>query len=354
MIIKADLKYKQTDFNLPRCAIGKVVKLTPPEYAEFVSNPLGYYDFLREFNAEKQKSPTDSIPCLLLIGEGHKDGFVIDTEGYDYARYIAHIPNAEQLAIAVQYPNLENAVIETAFAADRIVREAIDSGSKEYSFNTDEERNRFRGAGFSKELLYTALKDRPEIESIDFDGDYMLCTVKDEYMQQADGRRALTQEEADVMLAKHTLWLNDAGGIQADFSNCFVQGLNLAHKNMMNVAMDNARLANTDLRGAELNFSVANDTRFENCNLEDVTAEECEFKNTVFSGCKMSGGVYTHSDLSNAVIIECNMEHGSFQNCCTDGTNFYGLNDYAEINMRGCNSDCEDWRREGFDPELIM
>ena len=85
MIIKADLKYKQTDFNLPRCAIEKVVKLTPPEYAEFVSNPLGYYDFLREFNAEKQKSPTDSIPCLLLIGEGHKDGFVIDTEGYDYA-----------------------------------------------------------------------------------------------------------------------------------------------------------------------------------------------------------------------------------------------------------------------------
>mgnify|MGYP002579761546 CR=1 FL=1 len=57
---------------------------------------------------------------------------------------------------------------------------------------------------------------------------------------------------------------------------------------------------------------------------------------------------------SNAVIIECNMEHGSFQNCCTDGTNFYGLNDYAEINMRGCNSDREDWRRDGFDPELIM
>ena len=118
--------------------------------------------------------------------------------------------------------------------------------------------------------------------------------------------------------------------------------------------MDNARFANTDLRGAELNFSVANDTRFENCNLEDVTAEECEFKNTVFSGCKMSGGTYTHSDLSNAVMIECYMEHGSFQNCCTEGTNFCGLDDCTEINMRGCNSDREDWRREGFEPELIM
>lgn len=55
MVIKADLKCKQTDFNLPQCQIEKVVKLTPSEYTEFVSNPLGYYDFLREFNAEKHE-----------------------------------------------------------------------------------------------------------------------------------------------------------------------------------------------------------------------------------------------------------------------------------------------------------
>lgn len=202
MIIKADLRCKQTNFNLPQCQIEKVVKLTPSEYIEFVSNPLGYYDFLREFNAEKHEYSPDSIPCLLLIGEGHKDGFIIDTEGYDYARYTSHIPNAEQLAIAVQYPSLENAVRETAIMVDRIVEEAIDRGGEEYSFNTDEARNKFRGAGFSEELLYAALKDRPEIENIDFDGNYILCTGKDEYIQQTDSRRTLTQEEADVMLAK--------------------------------------------------------------------------------------------------------------------------------------------------------
>lgn len=68
------------------------------------------------------------IPCLLLVGEGHKDGFIIDTQGYDYARYTAHIPNAEQLAVAVQYPSLENAVRETALAADAAVQKAIESG----------------------------------------------------------------------------------------------------------------------------------------------------------------------------------------------------------------------------------
>ena len=101
---------------------------------------------------------------------------------------------------------------ETALAADTAVQKAIESGDKEYGVNIDEVRNKFRGAGFSEELLYTALKDRPEIESIDFDGDYMLCTVTDEYVQQSDGHRALTQEEADIMIANHILWLNDAGG----------------------------------------------------------------------------------------------------------------------------------------------
>ena len=130
---------------------------------------------------------------------------------------------------------------------------------------------------YERPVSYTHL----EIESADFDGEYIRCTVRDEYVRQTDPRRALTQEEADVMLAKHTLWLNDAGGEQADFSNCLVQGLNLAHKNMMNAVMDNARFADTDLQGAELNFSVINNTRFESCNLEDITAEECEFKRCV-------------------------------------------------------------------------
>ena len=46
--------------------------------------------------------------------------------------------------------------------------------------------------------------------------------------------------------------------------------------------------------------------------------------------------------------------NGLYENCCTDSTNFCGLDDCTEINMRGCDSDREDWRSDGFDPELIM
>lgn len=354
MIVKADLKCKQTDFDLPKCSIEKLIRLTPSEYTAFVSEPLGYYDFLREFNAEGYEYSPDSIPCLLLIGKCRTDGFIIDTQGYDYAWYTAHIPNAGQLAIAFKYPSLDNAVRETALVADAEMQKMLKSGSAEYVISIDEARNRFRCAGFSAELLYAALKDRPEMKSAEFDGAHILCKVKNEYTWQKEQYRELTQDDAEIMIAKHILWLNDAGGEQADFSNCLVRELNLAHKNMMNTIIDNARFIDTDLRGAELNSSVIGSTRFENCNLKNVTAEECKITDTMFSGCEMTGGIYTHSDLSRTVMIDCKMSYGIFQNCCTDGTNFCGLDYYGEINMQGCNSDREEWQKESLEQELTI
>lgn len=35
--------------------------------------------------------------CLLVFGENHSDGILVRSEGSNYARYSAHIPNARQL-----------------------------------------------------------------------------------------------------------------------------------------------------------------------------------------------------------------------------------------------------------------
>lgn len=126
MIVKADLKCKQTDFNLPKCSIEKTVRLTASEFSEFVSNPLGYYDFLREFNAEKHEYRADSIPCLLLTGEGHTDGFVINTQGYDYARYTAAfkiaVPTVQTSAVlTIMQKLICAAVIQTVRSGCRMI-----------------------------------------------------------------------------------------------------------------------------------------------------------------------------------------------------------------------------------------
>lgn len=220
MIIKADLKYKQPDYNLPKYSIEKVVRLSLNEFTEFVSDPLGYYDFIRKFNEEGHRNYSDHTPCLLLLGEGYEDGYIIDTQGYDYARYTAHIPNAEQLAIAFKYPSLNNIMRETALAADIEMCNMLENGNKEYVINIDEVRNRFRGVGFSEELLYAAINDRPETESAEFDGAHILCKIKDEYVRHAEPYQESTQDDVEIAIAKHILWQNVQAANRPSFKLC--------------------------------------------------------------------------------------------------------------------------------------
>lgn len=342
MIIKADLKYKQPDYNLPKYSIEKVVRLSPNEFTEFVSDPLGYYDFIRKFNEEGHKNYSDHTPCLLLLGEGYEDGYIIDTQGYDYARYTAHIPNAEQLAIAFKYPSLNNIMRETALAADIEMCNMLENGNKEYVINIDEVRNRFRGVGFSEELLYAAINDRPETESAEFDGAHILCKIKDEYVRHAEPYQESTQDDVEIAIAKHILWQNDAGGEQAVFSNCVFRELNLSHHNMLNAVFENCEFIGTDFSGSELCFAVMNNCHFIGCDFTGVTAEESEFKKAVFEESVFNNGIFTHSNFTGAMFSDCEMYGGSLQNSCFDAVS---NKDFikGQVNISGISYDESDW-----------
>lgn len=214
------------------------MRLSPNEFTEFVSDPLGYYDFIRKFNEEGHKNYSDHTPCLLLLGEGYEDGYIIDTQGYDYARYTAHIPNAEQLAIAFKYPSLNNIMRETALAADIEMCNMLENGNKEYVINIDEVRNRFRGVGFSEELLYAAINDRPETESAEFDGAHILCKIKDEYVRHAEPYQESTQDDVEIAIAKHICGKMMQAATGRLFKLC-VQRTYLSHHNMLNAVFEN-------------------------------------------------------------------------------------------------------------------
>ena len=40
------------------------------------------------------------IHCLLVLGEGGRDGILVDSEGYDYCRLAAYIPEARTIVEA--------------------------------------------------------------------------------------------------------------------------------------------------------------------------------------------------------------------------------------------------------------
>ena len=293
MNINAIFQKKDCEINTEPCVIEKTVELTEKEYNHFYHNLLEDYSFIAE-NSDCMYQDNNGVRhCMLVLGKGIPDGILVEAEGSGYARYSAFLPGARLLIEHERYPSLTAHADEMRRLTEKYVQKALDGQIDcQYNINFSEARKLCRQSGFTDELFMEMLSEREEFEYVEQTDDGCFVTIAEPYLRQEDERnlKKLTPKDVEVMCAKHTLWLNDAGGEQADFSNCLVRGLNLAHKNMMNVAMDNARFVNTDLQGAELNLSVANDTRFENCNLEDVTAEECEFKNTVFSKCKMSGG----------------------------------------------------------------
>ena len=96
MIIRAELKCKQAGCEADPCAVDKVIELPSPRFKQFSRALLADYDFIAE-NKNAVRHDDDARHCLLVLDAEGKDGFLVDPQGYNYARYSAFVPNARSL-----------------------------------------------------------------------------------------------------------------------------------------------------------------------------------------------------------------------------------------------------------------
>ena len=96
MIIQAELKCKQTECEADPCAVDKVIELPSPRFQQFSRALLADYDFIAE-NKNAIRHDEAARHCLLILDAEGKDGFLIDPQGHNYARYSAFVPNARSL-----------------------------------------------------------------------------------------------------------------------------------------------------------------------------------------------------------------------------------------------------------------
>lgn len=58
----------------------------------FIHNPLDDYEFIKE-NVEFMWCDKDEVfHCIFVTSESHGFGILVNSEGYDYARYAAYLP----------------------------------------------------------------------------------------------------------------------------------------------------------------------------------------------------------------------------------------------------------------------
>ena len=96
MIIQAELKCKQTGCEADPCAVDKVIELPSPRFKQFSRALLADYDFIAE-SKNTIRHDEDARHCLLILDAEGTDGFLVDPQGYNYARYSAFVPNARSL-----------------------------------------------------------------------------------------------------------------------------------------------------------------------------------------------------------------------------------------------------------------
>ena len=96
MIIQAELRRKQSEYEGDACVVDKVIELPAQRFRQFSRALLMDYDFIAE-NKNAIRHDEDARHCLLILDAEGTDGFLVDPQGYNYARYSAFVPNARSL-----------------------------------------------------------------------------------------------------------------------------------------------------------------------------------------------------------------------------------------------------------------
>jgi len=182
---KADFRRKETQVETKDCVVDKVIRLSGYEFDRFSRNLLRNWDFIQDNCPERVVDSEGRYHCLLIVGDGRRDGILINAEGGNYARYSAFIPNVEGLLTVGQYPALAALSRKLTGIVDHITGQAeehtvIDLLDLETRHGIDLMRN--------SALLTTVLgmlNDRPDIGDLEIDKNLLTLHRRTESMEQA-------------------------------------------------------------------------------------------------------------------------------------------------------------------------
>jgi hypothetical protein len=75
--------------------IEKEILLEPREFNRFIDEPLSDYEFIKNNIDLMYCDNLDVFHCLFVTSDEHDFGILVESEGYQYARYTAYLPKSE-------------------------------------------------------------------------------------------------------------------------------------------------------------------------------------------------------------------------------------------------------------------
>lgn len=172
---KAIFERKISSFATRECVINGIEVMNENEFEEFSNNLLGDQTFVSDRKEEMYIDSRGRIHGLLALNKDSGNGILIDSQGYDYPRYVAFMPNIK--------PYIDNQI---SMVAEQIIKEAAENtsnGSWAVYFDEIEESHGLvvkedNGIGT---MLLDALTSRDEIAEIEVLGDCFDMTIYLDY-----------------------------------------------------------------------------------------------------------------------------------------------------------------------------
>ena len=90
----ANWQRKEPELSADECKIEAVVELDDYQFRSFSHHMLDNYDFIRDHVDTMYRDRDGLDHCLLVLGECHEEGILVESEGSAYARYSSLLPNA--------------------------------------------------------------------------------------------------------------------------------------------------------------------------------------------------------------------------------------------------------------------
>ena len=100
LIINANLNYKASGYMRDKCVVEKVIEIPETDFKRLLAAPLEDKYYIKQYRKLMGVDEDSTSHCILVIDCHNGDGMLIESEGYNYARYSQYIPNAREIVKA--------------------------------------------------------------------------------------------------------------------------------------------------------------------------------------------------------------------------------------------------------------
>lgn len=170
-------------FKFCPAKVEKTICLPDREFERFLKSPMEDQEFIKE-NVGLMHVDKDGVyHCLLVTGEGRRDGVLVEAEGYGYARYTSYVPDAAAFA----YDSLSEMGYRLAYLVDLFVRAGAEAAGEYWDIRFEDIREQsdlvLEENDFLRELMADMIVERPEVASVGIRGDHFCVRLRPELLQ---------------------------------------------------------------------------------------------------------------------------------------------------------------------------